>query len=75
MIQYNCKEMISVKLRRWVKVALTILVGIVSIYIYSKVGEYGKLAQNENIYLFACVMSWLWLFVIQFVVLAGLWGE
>lgn len=61
------------KLKKWVKVILTMLIVILSLIIYSKVGELGILAQNNDFYLLVCAMCWVWLMAGQFTTYNLIW--
>jgi hypothetical protein len=64
------KEM---KLKKWVRVAITIVLFITSILIYSKTNVLGTLAQDSNFYLILAIMSWSWLMCGQFVIYELIW--
>jgi len=55
------------KLKKWVKIALIIIVILTSTLIYQKTGFLGILAQSNIIYLVLCVSAWIWLLFGQFV--------
>lgn len=61
------------KLKKWVKVILTMLIMILSLMIYSKIGELGILAQNNDFYLLVCAISWVWLMAGQFTTYNLIW--
>lgn len=69
------KKQTKLKLRKWVKVAITILVILFSTFVYINEGTLGELGQNSNMYLYICIMGWVWLFYGQMVVLSLLWEE
>lgn len=69
------KKQTKLKLRKWVKVAITILVILFSTFVYVNEGTLGELGQNSNIYLYICITGWVWLFFGQMVVLSLLWEE
>ena len=51
------------KLRKWVKVVLTILLLILSLVIYIKLDYWGFLARSSNFYVAVSIISWFWLIV------------
>lgn len=53
--------MTKLKLKRWVKVVLSLLILGVWVLIYNQTGKLGELAQTSNIYLALCVAAWTWL--------------
>lgn len=63
------------KLKKWVKVSISLIVGIIGLFIYAKTGILGKLAQDSIIYLLICIMAWIWLFLGQFSLLYFIWEE
>ena len=60
-------------LKKWVRVAITILTIIFGIFIYNQTGTLGELAQTNNNYLTLCLMAWIWLFIGQFCILSMVW--
>lgn len=69
------KKQTKLKLRKWVKVAITILVILFSTFVYVNEGTLGELRQNSNMYLYICIMGWFWLFFGQIAILNLLWEE
>ena len=69
------KKQTKLKLRKWVKVAITILVILFSTFVYVNEGTIGELGQNSNIYLYICITGWVWLFFGQIAILNLLWEE
>lgn len=69
------KKQTKLKLRKWVKVAITILVILFSTFVYVNEGTIGELGQNNNMYLYICIMGWFWLFFGQIAILNLLWEE
>lgn len=63
------------KLKGWVKVALTIILIIGSVVIYSKVGTLGELAQTETGYQLVCVGAWFWLLLGQMIAYSIIWND
>lgn len=63
------------KLKKWVKVAISLIVVMVGLLIYAKTGILGQLAQDSIIYLLICITAWIWLFLGQFSLLYFIWKE
>lgn len=61
------------KLKKWVKYVLTIIVMLISIVIYTKTGELGRLAQSSVKYQAICVLAWSWLLLGQIMVYMKIW--
>ena len=51
----------KLKLKKWVKVVISLIIIEIGILIYSQTGKLGELAQNNAFYLLLCIMSWIWL--------------
>ena len=63
------------KLRKWVKVVITIILIVVSIVLYSYTGVLGELAQNYKIYQLLCIGTWSWLLVGQMLTYSYIWSK
>lgn len=63
------------KLRKWVKVVLTIILIGISILLYSYAGVIGELAQIYKVYQLVCICVWGWLLVGQMIVYGYLWSK
>lgn len=63
------------KLKKWVKVVLSIMILGASIYIYSKTNTWGTLAQDSKFYEGLTVLSWLWLILVPVGGLSLLWED
>ena len=61
------------KLRKWVKVVLTMLLLILSLVIYIKLDYWGFLARSSNFYALVSIIGWFWLIVGQMVIYARIW--
>ena len=61
------------KLRKWVKVVLTILLLILSLVIYIKLDYWGFLARSSNFYVAVSIIGWFWLIVGQMVIYSRIW--
>lgn len=63
------------KLKKWVKVALTIIILMISVIVYKNTGVLGELLQTSKYYELLIILSWGWLFVGQLSVLTLLWED
>lgn len=61
------------RLKRWVKIVLTILLLILSFIIYIKLDYWGFLARSSDFYMWASIISWFWLIVGQMVIYSRIW--
>lgn len=61
------------KLRKWVKVVLTMLLLTLSLIIYMKLDYWGFLARSSNFYMCVSIIGWFWLIVGQMTVYARIW--
>lgn len=61
------------KLRKWVKVVLTMLLLILSLIIYMKLDYWGFLARSSNFYVLVSIIGWFWLIVGQMVIYSRIW--
>lgn len=61
------------KLRKWVKVVLTMLLLILSLIIYMKVDYWGFLARSSSFYVTVSIISWFWLIIGQIAVYSRIW--
>ena len=66
-------DMKRLKLRKWVKVVITIILIIIGLLIYSKTGTWGELVQTNQSYLGKLIFSWTWLFFGQTSLLGKVW--
>lgn len=65
----------KMRLKRWVKVVITVLVIHISFFIWKQTGRLGELAQNDNVYLGLCIASWVYLIFGQALVYGEIWGK
>ena len=63
------------KLRKWVKVVLTMLLLTLSLIIYMKLDYWGFLARSSNFYVLVSIIGWFWLIVGQMVIYARIWRQ
>ena len=61
------------KLRKWVKVVLTMLLLTLSLIIYMKIDCWGFLARSSNFYVAVSIIGWFWLIVGQMVIYSRIW--
>ena len=52
---------------------VTILLIILSCFVYTKTGKLGILAQDSDFYLFLAIVSWFWLICGQFAIYELIW--
>ena len=63
------------KLKKWVKVLMTIGVIMFSAGIYSKTYELGIMAPSNDTYAGVCIICWAWLIVGQIALIEYIWEE
>lgn len=61
------------RLKRWVKVLLSLIVIITGFFIWKQTGVLGELAQKDTFYLVLCILSWLYLIVGQTLIYESIW--
>ena len=61
------------RLKRWVRVVITLIVIHINFFIWKQTGRLGELAQQNNIYLIVCIFTWLYLIVGQILVYERIW--
>ena len=61
------------KLKRWVKFVLTLIVIHITFFIWKQTGTLGELAQTNRIYLIMCVLSWFYLLIGQILIYEKIW--
>ena len=65
----------KLRMKRWVKVVITILLIHLSFYIWKQTGILGELAQRNSIYLVLSVMSWIYLLIGQAMIYCKIWEK
>lgn len=63
----------KLKLRRWVKVLITLIVAIVGIVIYLGLRNIGSEAGTNMIADILCITGWSYLVFAQIIILSGIW--
>lgn len=63
------------KLKGWVKVAITIILVTISMLLYSKTGTLGELAQTYKTHQLVCIGVWGWLIVGQMIAYSYIWSK
>ena len=63
------------RLRKWVKVVLTIIVIHLSFFIWKQTGIIGNRAETSRLYLGLCMASWFYLIIGQTLIYAAIWGN
>ena len=61
------------RLKRWVRVLITLLVIHISFFIWKQTGSLGSLAQTSNTYLVLCILSWFYLLIGQVFIYEQIW--
>lgn len=65
----------KLKLKRWVKVTLTVLIIAISLLLYTKTGTLGKLAQDSKFYESLTLLAWFWIILGQITTISILWQD
>ena len=63
------------RLKRWLRVVITLIVIHISFFIWKQTGRLGELAQNNNFYLILCVLSWFYLIAGQTLIYEKIWQK
>ena len=63
------------RLRKWVKILLTIMTLVLSIIIYVLMAKFGEKAQESIIALVGIICAWIWLILGQFGVYYFIWED
>lgn len=61
------------RLKRWVRVLLTLIVIHISFFIWKQTGRIGELAQESNLYLGICMLTWFYLLIGQMLIYEKIW--
>ena len=65
----------KLRLKRGVKVVITLLIIHISFFIWKQVGTLGELAQKDTFYLILCIASWIYLTIGQALIYGVLWEK
>ena len=65
----------QIRLKRWVRVVITIIVIHISFFIWKQTGRLGNLAQNDRFYLGLCMASWFYLLFGQALIYEVIWKK
>lgn len=65
----------KLRIKKWVKVVLTLITIHLSFFIWKQTGTLGELAQHNNFYLILCIASWFYLIVGQTLIYGKLWEK
>lgn len=60
------------RLKKWVKITLTVTLLIFTIMIYLQLGKWGNLAQNNGLYGSFIFLGWCWI-VVQPLMINSIW--
>ena len=63
------------RLKRWVKVVITLILIHISFFIWRQTGTFGALAQHDMGYLILTILSWLYLTLGQAMIFGALWEK
>lgn len=63
----------KLKLKKWVRVVLTLITIHLSFFIWKNTGTLGSLAQHDKFYLALCLMSWGYLLIGQVFIYEAIW--
>lgn len=63
------------RLKKWVKIVLTLIVIHISFFIWKQTGMLGELAQQDRTYLILCIASWIYLTIGQTLIYGVLWEK
>lgn len=61
------------KLKKWVRVVLTLVVIHISFFIWKQAGTIGRLAETSDVYLVMCWLSWFYLLIGQVFIYERIW--
>ena len=61
------------RLKRWVRVVITLIVTHISFFIWKQTGRLGDMAQKDTMYLILCVLSWFYLIIGQVLIYEKIW--
>lgn len=61
------------RIKKWVKIVFTLVVIHISFFIWKQTGRLGELAQQDNLYLIMCILSWLYLIIGQVFIYEKIW--
>lgn len=61
------------RLKRWVKVVITLLVIHLSFFIWKQAGVLGETVTTNKISLVLCVLSWIYLVIGQMLIYEKIW--
>lgn len=65
----------KLRMKRGVKVVITLLMIHVSFFIWKQTGMFGELAQKDVFYLILCIASWVYLTIGQTLIYRALWEK
>ena len=63
------------RLKKWVRVVLTVIVIHLSFFIWRYTGTLGDLAQHSYLHLVLCVLSWIYLLIGQVFIYEKIWKK
>lgn len=63
----------KLRLKRWVKVVLTLVAIHISFFIWKQAGIVGRLSQTSDFYLVMCWLTWIYLLIGQVFIYKKIW--
>lgn len=63
----------KLRVKKWVRVVLTLIAIHVNFFIWRNIGTLGSLAQHDKFYLALCLMSWGYLLIGQVFIYEKIW--
>lgn len=63
----------KLRVKKWVRVVLTLIAIHVSFFIWRNTGTLGSLAQHDKLYLVLCTLSWGYLLIGQVFIYEKIW--
>lgn len=65
----------KLRLKRWTKILITLIVIHISFFIWKQTGYLGELARKDTVYLILCIASWIYLIIGQALIYEELWKK
>lgn len=63
------------RIKKWVKIVITIIVIHISFFIWKQTGTLGELAQKDTFYMILTLVSWCYLIVGQALIYMTIWNN
>ena len=65
----------KLRMKKWVRVVITLIVIHISFFIWKQTGRLGEIAQKDVFYLILCIASWIYLTIGQALIYGVLWEK